>query len=458
MKKSFKPYTVKLIACLLASLLLLFSFASCASKGKTLLTLDKDGCKVTFSVNFYELLLSRWKGSLVYSKETQNGYNAEQDEFYDIVHSFDGSKSMTLSEYYSDLILETCKTYAATLWLFETKGLSLSDEQVEEVDERMKDLLDAYGEGSKTKLNTILATYGVNYNLLREMYLMEMKVTAVQNALYGSEGSLLGADVKEAHLQENYVRFKQIFLPYYHYVYRTDKNGDEIYYLKDSETGAIAYDTVNGFTKLDENNIAETDVNGDDIYYTSKEYTKIAYNKDEAVSTRSYVLDSEGNGKTTEMTKEEIDAVKAKGAELYASLQGKSVAEFETVMAKENKDGGEEIYPDGYYLQKDLDYAAMGTDVAYFSEIITDTEAIQAGEIAEIISDPAGYHIIMKYDATPKAYEDPSNEVWFQRFTSSLIQKLFLAECQSLHEYIEVNEKVLASASDIKKLGANFNY
>ena len=458
MKNNVTHRSVRLSACLLALLMLLLCCASCASQGKALITLNKDGYKVKFSVNHYELLLSRWKGTLVSGGYTQNGYNAEQDEFYDFTDKFNGTDLQTLSEYYSDLILETCKTYTAVLWLFESKGLSLSDDQIAEVDQQMEDLLDAYGEGSKTKLNSVLATYGVNYQLLREMYLMEMKVNAVQDALYGSEGSMLGYEVKEQFLADNYVHFKQIFLPYFHYVYKTDKNGDEIYYLKDSDTVAIAYDTVNGFPKTNADGTPDTDSNGDDIYYTSKEYTKIAYNKDESVSARSYVLDGNGEATTKEMTAEEIAAVKAQGEALFTSLDGCSVSKFEETIATENKDGSEEIYTDGYYLQKNLDYAGMGTDVAYFTEIITAMDTMQAGEITVITSDPAGYHIIMKYDPTPKAYENAVNEVWFQNFTSALVEELFLAECQELYGSMEIDEKVLASASDIKKIGANFNY
>ena len=83
---------------------------------------------------------------------------------------------------------------------------------------------------------------------------------------------------------------------------------------------------------------------------------------------------------------------------------------------------------------------------------------MEAGTVAKITSDAAGYHIIMKYDPTPKAYENAANEVWFKNFNSGLVEKLFLERCQSLYADMTVNEKVFASASDIKKIGVNLYF
>ena len=452
MKKTTVWFGARLCAGLIALLMLALCFASCASKGKALITLNKDGHKVSFSVNHYEFLLSRWKGYLVTNNVTNNGKNAEQDEFYDLKDIFNGTDLQTLDEYYSDTILDNGRNYTAVLWLFDSMDLSLSKDEMAAIDQTMDDILAAYG-GSKTKLNALLANYGVNYNLLREMYIMEAKISAVQTALYGSEGSKLGTEVKDDFLSENYVRFKQIFIPYFNYVYKTDANGDEIYYLKESNMARIAYDEKNGYKSND------LDDNGDIIYYASSaSKDHIAYNKDESVSTRSFVLDAEGSAKTTDMTTEERAAAKLRGEALYESLKNCTVEEFEAAIAKEDSNNGETVYTDGYYLQKNLDYATVSTEFAYFSDIISKTETMKAGEIVSITSDNAGYHIIMKYDPTPQAYTIAENEVWFKNFTSDLINKLFLEECKSLYSYMEINEKVLAQAPSIKELGVNTEF
>ena len=456
MKERSTSILIKCITLLLATVMLLLCLPACSGRGKALITLNKDGHRVSFSVNHYDFLLSRWKGVLASENRAQNGVSAIQDSFFDQKDKFNGTDFQTLSEYYADLTLENCKTYTAVLWLFESMGLRLTDEQTDRVDEDLKEILEAY-DGSKTKLNAELSLYGVNYKLLREMYLMEMKVSTVKTALFGSEGSLLGDTVKNEFLNENYVRFKQIFLPYFKYVYRKDVNGEEIYYVKDTTTGEIAYDTVGGYPGIDENKLPITDSNGDQIYYTTETNQKyIAYDKVNGV--KSYEMDKNGEAKTEEMTEEEINATKQRGQELFATLTGCTVAQFEAAIAEHNEDGGAEIYTDGYYLQNNLNYEAMGSDVAYFSDIITEMKSMNTGEIAEILSDGAGYHIIMKYNPTPKAYDIAANEVWFKNFTSNLVQELFMDECEKLFGEMVVNDKVLATVSDIKKIGANYDF
>ena len=447
--------TIRFACISLALTLLLLCFASCSSQGKALITMSKDGTKVSFSVNHYELLLSRWKGNLVSGNYSNNGYNAEQDGFYDLKDRFNGEKLQTLGEYYADLILENCKNFTAVLWLFESQGLSLTDKQLQEIDQRLSDALDYYGEGSKTKLNSILANYGVNYSMLKEIYRLEAMVDAVQTALYGTEGSLLGYEVKEQFLNENYVHFKQIFLPYFHYVYKTDANGDEIYYVKESQMATVCYDT-SAFAGKDDKGLPITDSNGDQIYYTSEDFTRIAYDKVNGV--RSYVLDKNGEATTKEMTADEIKAVKERGEALLATLKDCTVAEFEAAMLKENTDFGEDSYPDGYYLQKNIDYAGAGSDFAYFTDIINAMDAMESGDIVSITSDAAGYHIVMKYTPTPKAYENDINKVWFQNFISALVDELFMDECQALYSYMTVNTEILATAADIKRIGVNLYF
>ena len=104
------------------------------------------------------------------------------------------------------------------------------------------------------------------------------------------------------------------------------------------------------------------------------------------------------------------------------------------------------------------DYAAVGSDFAYFADIITAMDAMEDGDIVKITSDAGGYHIIMKYAPTPGAYDEEINEPWFQNFNSSLVEKLFLDECYTLSPEIELDAKVLASATDIKRIGSNYYF
>lgn len=457
-----KQRTLRLCTLLVALVLLAIPLASCSSRGKTLLTLDKDGVKVTFSVNLYEFMLSRMKGALVSGGYTVNNYTPEQDSFWDYQDTFNGTDRQTLNEYYGDLILENCRTYLAAMWYFESMDLTLTDEQEQSIEQRLDDALEEHGDGSKTKLNSVLSNYGINYNMLREIYTLEEMVNAVQTAKYGANASLVGHNIKEDYLAENYVHFKQIFFPYYRYVYVTDENGDTVYYVEESQLRTIAYDTVNGYEGIDENGAPITDANGDTIYYTTQNYNelespRIAYDTENGVP--SYVLNDDGTAQTEELTEKEREALQERADALYDSLVGCTAEEFEAAMAEENEESdSEEIYTDGYYLQKNVDYAGAGSDFAYFSDIITTMESMENGDIAKITSDAAGYHIVMKYAPTPGAYENEINEPWFQNFNSSLVEKLFLDECYTLSAEITMDEQVLASATDIKRIGSNYYF
>ena len=158
----------RIIALLLACLCIALSFGGCSSKSKPLLTLDDN----EISVNLFQLYLSRMKGTLC----TTNyfGSSAKKDAFWDtIVDAYDKS---TYNTFYTDMVLDTAKSYIAALALFDEMGLELPDSYIDEIDTQMEALVDNVAEGSKTTLNTILAEYGakiaicdVNYEKLESV-------------------------------------------------------------------------------------------------------------------------------------------------------------------------------------------------------------------------------------------------------------------------------------------------
>ncbi len=461
MKSSKNRIFIRAVSLLLVSLLLLGTLVSCSSRGKTLLTLDKDGVKVTLSVNVYEFMLSRWKGACIQGQASENGITADRDAFWETVDKFNGTDLQTRNDFYNGAILENCKTILAALWLFEKEGLTLDKETLKSIDDHMTELVKSYGEGSKAKLNSILAQYGVNYKILREVYQIEAKITKVQTHLYGADASKVGTTLKDEFLMENYVRFKQIHLPAFHYVYQTDKNGDVIYYVPESQTATICYDSNKGYAPdtADGDKRPIHDSNGDDIYYTTsdKNDLHIAYDKEKGVP--SYVLDENGVSKTTEMTKEELDALKVRAEALYASLENCTVAEFEAAIEKNHqKVRGDSTYPDGYYLQKSIDYASVSSEFAYLSDIAESMKQMEVGDICLITSAADGYHIVMKYEPVSGAYSDPNYQDLLRGFNSSLVETLFLEKCATLTPEIVVKEKILATAAEIKKIAGNYYF
>ncbi len=458
MKKILRLTAVRALALCLMLALLVCSLSACATRGKTLMTLEKDGIKVTLSVNLYQLFLCRMKGVLYNGGYTNNGVGPQTQAFWNYTSKFDGDVTMTLDQYYEQNIQDNCRTYLVALYLFESLGLELSNADIEEIDSRMDELVRVDGGGSKTKLNSVLSGFGVNYNILRDAYLLEKKVDAVQKELFGEDAGLIGDDIKDEYLKENYVHFRQIFLPTYNYKTETDENGDTIYFYTEGELrDRIYYDEHNGVKGKNEDGSTITDKNGDPVYFINDgTFTRIAYNK--ANGSPSYLMkENSTEYQITEMTDEEKAALETRANELLTSLKNASAQDFENAISEEKSPQNDLTeHPDGYYLDRNVDFESGGSDSAYLAEIIKKLDAMQDGEIAMVPS-PYGFHIIMKYAFTEKAYTLPANETWFENFNENLVEKLFLERCEVYFPDIIVDEKVLAGAPGIKEVAINYN-
>lgn len=454
-----KKHILRSVALLLALVTCLLCAVACGNKGKTMLTLKKDGVTVTLSVNLYELMLSRMKGNLCYYGYTANGVTAADNAFWSFQDKFDGENLQTIDEYYTNLILENCKTYLASLYLFEKEGLTLSDQAIADIDDRLNEFLRTDGEGSKTKLNAVLSAYGVNYDLLREAYLLQAKVEAVQTHLYGKNAEGIGPTVKEEFMHENYVHFRQIFLPSYNYVYELDENKEVIYYYSEGEKkDHIYYDVHNGVVGYNEDGSKITDENGDVVYFVNDgNYKRIAY--DPINGKPAFVMSNDGSEyKTEQMTEDELKALANRAEGLFEALKNSTNEEFEAAISKEDTNAAlGTTYDDGYYLQKNLDYLASGESSKYLSDIIEALDGLEDGGVA-LVESIHGYHIIKKYPHTERAYEKEENATWFENFATDLVEKLFLEECEKLFANITVDEDIMATAPTMKSVGVNYYY
>ena len=182
-----KKYIVRILALLLVAAMLILPLSSCSS-GKKLLTLKVDGKTYSISVNLYELMLSITKGSLDAYGYTLQGKRPTDSAFWDMMDTFDGLTYQTAEAYYRQKVLEDCKTYLIALYLFDKYDLKLSESVKQQIEDTMEEFILTDGEGSKTKLNSVLAEYGVNYKMLKEYYIMRAKFQAVQEHIYSSTG------------------------------------------------------------------------------------------------------------------------------------------------------------------------------------------------------------------------------------------------------------------------------
>jgi len=453
-----KQFFLRSVALIVTVILCLTALPACSDLGEDLMVLEKDGISVSVSVNQYELLLSRAKGQLCAAQVTQNGATAATEAFWDYKDKFDGTTFETYGEFYERSVLNTCKMHLVAKYIFERDGLSLSAEQEAQLDSMMQELVRVDGGGSETKLNAVLAEYGVNYDILRDFYATEMKVQTVKNHLYGANASSVGANIKHEYMNAHFVRFRQIFLTSRPYVYETDDAGEVIYYQTETgKTNRIAYDSENGIAKQLQDGSYEKDQNGDTIFYAkNSDYTVIAYDDEKGVP--HHVLNSDGSYQTRGMTAEELAALDARAQSLFESAQGSSVVDFEALLVAES-DGDTDIsqYNEGVYLRTDLDYSLMGSDTAYLGDIVFALQRMEVGEVRKILS-PSGYHIIRKYANVEGAYANAANEDYFSGFSDNLINSLFLEECQKHIGAIQVHQDILDGATSIKNIGINYYY
>ncbi|MDY4897507.1 MAG: peptidylprolyl isomerase [Eubacteriales bacterium] len=436
-----KKTVLRVVCCLLALVTLCASLTACSSD--KLMTLSRQ----SISLNLYELYLSRQKGTLCTTY--YYGSKAKYSEFWQTTISTDGT---TYNDYWTAYILQCVKTYLAALYLFEEEyKLTLPQSAIDEVDEKMEELVIGDGDGSKAALNKILSDYGVNYKMLRESYIIEAKVDYLRDYLYGADLSRVSDELKDQYYRNNYVRFKQVFFANYYYIYETDADGTVIYF--DSETKNPIYDKINGQRHFDESGKALTDENGSIIYYN--EDGTIAYDSENGVP--AYTTDPDtGNYRTASYTDEELKKISTQANDIAEFTKPGDTATFESYITKYSDDSeSQTANPDGYYFPVNAQYSYK-----YIVDIIEQLGKMEVGEIRVVESD-YGYHVIMKYELDDGAYEDSDKSVWFENesnsFSDDVQQWLFTSRCEEYLDDIKVDEKLLGQI-DISMVNPNYYY
>ena len=433
----------RIIAFALACICIVLSFSGCANKSKPLLELEDN----EISVNLFELYLSRMKGTLCTASHF--GSAAKKPEFWDtIVDAYDKT---TYNTVYTDMVLDTAKSYLAALALFEERGLELPDSYIEEIDSELESLVDNVAEGSKTTLNSILAEYGANYDVLREAYIIEAKIAYLREDLFGVNGNKVGANLIEEYYQQTYARFKQVFFYTYDYVYETDENGDNIYYTED---GKVSYDTTKTLKKNAKGEQVY-DENGDRVYVYTDENGKerIAYKIKDAK--RHELVNDKGEPVVENYEGDELAKVVDRANNILDQVKEGDTIGFDLLVTEHNEETGHEKYPNGYYITEGTQYAAP--------EVIKELFTLKVGEY-KMVRSQHGIHIIMRYELEDGAYTLDEYEDLFIAtstgtyiFMSDLIDKLYADYVSSYKEKITVDESLLEGV-DIKSAGVNYNY
>lgn len=211
------PGKIKRITAVILFAATVFSLASCGGdKSPAVMTLGE----YSVSANVYHYWASSAKGQYLYSYEdVQNTEECWQKEL---------SEGVTVAQYFDSVTLETVKANLAAIKLFDDFGLEITKDEEKSVSDYISDLVKEYADGSEKMMNTALSEYGINMDILREIYLDETKSTAVFNYLYGESGKekLKNKDYED-YFQKNYVRFQLIYINNA-YTYVTDGDGSRV--------------------------------------------------------------------------------------------------------------------------------------------------------------------------------------------------------------------------------------
>lgn len=438
MKTTASRRILSVILCL-ALLMGAVAMTACSRMGTTLLELNG----YTISTNQYQLLLSRVKASLYYA-----GYSVDSSTFWDMVIDSEGN---TYDQYFRNAALNDAKRYLAAAVIFDEEGLVLPQSYKDAIDEDIDEYIrDA---GSKSALNNALSAYGVNVDMLRDLYELEAKYAYLQAHLYGAEGEKIAANVRYDYLTEHAVCFKQVLIRAFDYVYETDNNGDEIYYKvgeNNAKINNIAYDTVGGFTRVDEFDKTILDKNGDAIYYLPN--GSIAYDKVNGV--RSVVYDANGVAKTVKYSAEELAEHKAAGEEIMASVTKGDYAAFEALLAEYEVSGDDAFVTDSTYC---FLYTTGDNDYDYLNDI-ADVLAESEEGVVRMVSSEYGYNVVMKYPIPQDAVTNAAYEDWFGDLSTRVVAKLFHNKCEPYMERVAVSTEEFASLPSMKQISTNFSY
>lgn len=427
----------RIVALTLALVMLALSLVSCASKGKPLLKLEGE----SISVNVFNFYLSRMKGIL--TSATSLGNDAKADAYWD--SWYDMSTKTTLNTHYTNMVLESAKMYLAALALFEERKLELPKEKIAEIDARLEEMVTNEAEGSKTAFNAMIGEYGVNYEMLREAYIIEAKIECLEDDILGADSSKISEKIIDDYYKENYARYKHVFLKTYDYQYVLDENKDVVYV---NEDGSIAYDTTKTKT---------VDKNGKTIYvYTDDNgKTRIAYDTSDPEK-KQKATDSSGNLlpliKYNSVEKGQIiDEAK----EILSQAKAGDMLGFDQLIAKYNEDTDVDKYPKGFYVPKGANSRTP--------EVIEKVFSMEVNAVDWVESE-YGIHVIMRCPLEDGAYASEeykdlfiSNNTGTYLFMDKLRAQLMTEYLEPYKAKVEVDEELLATV-DIKRAGINRYY
>ena len=432
---------------LLSALLLLLSLClllnGCASHGKTMITAGEN----EISVNVFQLYLSRMKGTLASA-----GENVGSADYWKQYVNLDGQ---TYGEYYTQKVLEGLRQISAALCLYDELELSLDSAAEDAIDTWIEALVEQVGEGSETKLNSVLSAYGANVTVLRDACLIEAKLDQLKTYLYGENGALLSATAKEEFYQQSYYRGYQMLLANYYFDHEQDADGNPVYYQTKkasdgtvSLTEKIAYDTKNGVAT------DKKDSNGDTVYRVKKEdgsLGDIAY--DEENGGIKYFFDEDGENVVKYYTNAEMEKRYEVLEQIAKECQGNEQL-FLQYMEKfsDNTEFNKKFAPNGLYFS-----VGGYTGDSVFQTFSAELAKLEVGELVIVPNADGGYYLLMRAELDAGAWNVEANSRWFKNLPELAMEHMLQKKTEGYLSEVEIDE-ALAGSVDITMVAANNYY
>ncbi len=213
--------TAKIISLAISAALLLVSFAACGViKGDTVM--EYDGYKITEAM--YSYTKSRFKASFI------NNYGVTVDG----KKTVDWSKALpdgtTYEEFFEEMTDSYVKKMLVSQKLFDEYELDFSEDDEEEISERIEGLEKIYG--GEDGLNSYLGDYGLNAKTLESIYYAEAKIEIVSDYIFSN--SITVTD-KSGYYKANYYCVNWIYIYTKKKPAKTDggNNSDGSYIMED---------------------------------------------------------------------------------------------------------------------------------------------------------------------------------------------------------------------------------
>lgn len=206
----------KIISAAAATLLAACALASCSSE--SVMTYGSH----SINENEFSYYLATYKGK--YAQTYADFKNTP--EYFSSVVTDDGQK---VEDVLYSAVVHNVEMTLVCEQMFDDYGLSLSRSVEDTINSYIDDFVDEYADGSRNKFNAALGAYGVNINMLKKIYLRDEKVSALYEALYGTNGIIgITDEDRQNYLDENYVRVRHIYVNN-KYMYATDEDGVQEY-------------------------------------------------------------------------------------------------------------------------------------------------------------------------------------------------------------------------------------